>query len=99
MKTKPDIVVVGGGPCGSYAAYIAAKLGAEVVVCEEHERVGAPKHCAGHLNISSLKRLGLRVPLDAIENKMYTKYKSNIIKEDSNYAKETIHEKHRYFNK
>jgi digeranylgeranylglycerophospholipid reductase len=70
MKTKPDIVVVGGGPCGSYAAYTAAKLGAEVVVCEEHEDVGAPKHCAGHLNISSLKRLGIRVPHDAVENEI-----------------------------
>ena len=71
MKTQPDIVVVvGGGPCGSYAAYTAAKLGAEVVVCEEHEKVGAPKHCAGHLNISSLKLLGIRVPPDAVENEI-----------------------------
>jgi digeranylgeranylglycerophospholipid reductase len=68
MKQKPDIVVVGGGPCGSYAAYTAAKQGAEVLVCEEHETVGAPKHCAGHLNISSLKRLRITVPHDAIEN-------------------------------
>ena len=70
MKQKPDIVVVGGGPCGSYAAYTAAKLGAEVLVCEEHETVGAPKHCAGHLNISSLKRLEIAVPSAAIENKI-----------------------------
>jgi len=70
VKTQPDIVVVGGGPCGSYAAYAAAKLGAEVVVCEEHERVGAPKHCAGHLNISSLKRLGIQVPPDSVENEI-----------------------------
>jgi digeranylgeranylglycerophospholipid reductase len=68
VKTQHDIVVVGGGPCGSYAAYTAAKLGAEVVVCEEHEMVGAPNHCAGHLNISSLQRLGIQVPRDAIEN-------------------------------
>ena len=71
MKTQPDIVVVvGGGPCGSYAAYTAAKLGAEVVVCEEHKKVGAPKHCAGHLNISSLKLLGIQVPPDAVENEI-----------------------------
>ncbi len=70
MKQKPDIIVVGGGPCGSYAAYTAAKLGAEVLVCEEHETIGAPKHCAGHLNISSLRRLGLRVPQSAIENEI-----------------------------
>ncbi len=70
VKTKQDIVVVGGGPCGSYAAYTAAKLGAEVVVCEEHERIGAPNHCAGHLNISSLKRLGIQIPRDAFENEI-----------------------------
>jgi len=70
VKKKPDIVVVGGGPCGSYSAYTAAKLGAEVLVCEEHEEIGAPKHCAGHLNISSLMRLGLRIPRGAVENEI-----------------------------
>ena len=70
MKEKPDIIVVGGGPCGSYSAYTAAKLGAEVTVCEEHEEIGAPKHCAGHLNVSSLERLGIRVPRAAIENEI-----------------------------
>jgi digeranylgeranylglycerophospholipid reductase len=70
VKEKPDIVVVGGGPCGSYAAYTAAKLGAEVLVCEEHEEIGMPKHCAGHLNVSSLERLRIRVPPAAIENEI-----------------------------
>jgi digeranylgeranylglycerophospholipid reductase len=70
VKRKPDIVVVGGGPCGSYSAYTAAKLGAEVMVFEEHEEIGAPKHCAGHLNISSLRRLGLDVPRGAVENEI-----------------------------
>jgi digeranylgeranylglycerophospholipid reductase len=70
VKQKLGIIVVGGGPCGSYAAYTAAKLGAEVLVCEEHEEIGAPKHCAGHLNISSLRRLGLRVPRRAVENEI-----------------------------
>ena len=68
MNKKTDIIVVGGGPCGSYAAYTAVKHGAEVTLCEEHEDVGGPRHCAGHLNISSLKRLGIRVPQDVIEN-------------------------------
>ena len=68
MNKKTDIIVVGGGPCGSYAAYTAARHGAEVTVCEEHTEVGTPKHCAGHLNISSLKRLGIQLPQDVIEN-------------------------------
>ena len=68
MNEKTDIIVVGGGPCGSYAAYTAVRHGAEVTVCEEHEEAGAPRHCAGHLNISSLKRLGIELPQDVIEN-------------------------------
>ena len=67
---KPDIVVVGGGPCGSYTAYTAAKLGAKVVVCEDHKEIGTPDHCAGHLNISSLKQLGISVPKAALENEI-----------------------------
>ncbi|MCJ7721169.1 NAD(P)/FAD-dependent oxidoreductase [Candidatus Bathyarchaeota archaeon] len=70
MNKKPDIVVVGGGPCGSYAAYTAAKLGAKVMVCEDHKEIGVPNHCAGHLNISSLKRLGIHVPPEIIENEI-----------------------------
>jgi digeranylgeranylglycerophospholipid reductase len=70
VKHKPDIIVVGGGPCGSYSAYTAAKLGAEVLVYEEHETIGAPRHCAGHLNISSLRRLGLHLPRGVIENEI-----------------------------
>jgi geranylgeranyl reductase family protein len=67
---KTDVVVVGGGPCGSYSAYTSAKLGAQVVVCEEHKDIGVPDHCAGHLNISSLKRLGIRVPKHTVENEI-----------------------------
>ena len=70
MTKNPEIVVVGAGPCGSYAAYKAAKQGARAVVCEEHKEVGTPNHCAGHLNVSSLKRLGIQIPKDALENEI-----------------------------
>ncbi len=62
--------MIGGGPSGSYSALTAARLGAEVLVCEEHEQIGAPKHCAGHLNISGLQRLGIRIPRSAVENEI-----------------------------
>lgn len=68
MKEQTDVVVVGGGPCGSFAALTAAKLGAEVVVFEEHGEIGVPQHCAGLLSISGLKRVSLRLPRDVIEN-------------------------------
>jgi digeranylgeranylglycerophospholipid reductase len=70
VKEKPDILVVGGGPCGSYSAYTASILGAEVLLCEEHPEIGVPKHCAGHLNIPGLKRLGIQIPQAAIENQI-----------------------------
>lgn len=70
MKTTPDIVVVGAGPCGSLSAYTAAKLDTNVLVCEEHNQVGKPNHCAGHLSISSLQKLGLNYPSNIIENKI-----------------------------
>jgi len=70
VNGKTDIVVVGGGPCGSYSALTAARLGAEVLVCEEHREIGVPKHCAGHLSVAGLERLGLRLPREAIENEI-----------------------------
>jgi digeranylgeranylglycerophospholipid reductase len=59
MKDMPDAIVIGGGPVGSFAALNLAKLGAKVTVFEEHEAIGIPSHCAGHLSIRSLQNLGL----------------------------------------
>ena len=70
MNGKTDIIVVGGGPCGSFSALTAATLGAEVLVCEEHRKIGVPKHCAGHLSIAGLESLGLRLPRGVIENQI-----------------------------
>jgi digeranylgeranylglycerophospholipid reductase len=69
MKDVPDVIVVGGGPVGSFAALKLAKLGANVTVFEEHDSVGSPSHCAGHLSIRSLRNLGLYpLPNDIVEN-------------------------------
>ncbi len=55
---NPDVIVVGGGPVGSFAAQYLAKNGVKVTVYEEHPQVGLPSHCAGHISIRSLKRMG-----------------------------------------
>jgi len=69
VNGKADIIVIGGGPCGSFSALAATKLGAKVVVYEEHGKVGVPPHCAGHLSLSGLKRLGLLpLPAKVVEN-------------------------------
>ncbi len=69
MKGVSDVIVVGGGPVGSFTALKLAKLGAKVTVFEEHEAVGSPSHCAGHLSIRSLRNLGLHpLPKGIVEN-------------------------------
>jgi digeranylgeranylglycerophospholipid reductase len=69
MKDASDVIVVGGGPVGSFTALKLAKLGAKVTVFEEHKAIGLPSHCAGHLSIRSLRRLGLYpLPREIVEN-------------------------------
>lgn len=69
MKTVADAVVVGSGTVGSFAAWNLARLGVETTVFEEHPEIGVPSHCAGHLSIQSLKRIGLHpLPRGIVEN-------------------------------
>lgn len=70
MRESFDIAVVGGGPCGSFSALTAAKQGARVSVIEEHDEIGIPSHCAGHISIQGLRALGLEIPCDMIENRI-----------------------------
>ena len=68
-RDAPNIVVIGGGPVGSFAALKLAKLGAKVTVFEEHKAIGSPSHCAGHLSIRSLRNVGLYpLPRGIVEN-------------------------------
>jgi len=65
----PDVVVIGGGPSGSFAALKLAQMGADVTLFEEHSEIGVPSHCAGHLSIKGLKRLGIHpLPEEIVEN-------------------------------
>jgi len=67
---KADIIVVGAGPCGSFSALTAAKLGVDVLVCEEHREIGLPNHCPGHVSLNGLKQLGINLPQEVLENKI-----------------------------
>ncbi|MBA7620256.1 hypothetical protein ES703_27602 [subsurface metagenome] len=42
-----DVVVIGGGPVGSYTAYRLAGMGYEVVVLEQHKQLGEQVCCTG----------------------------------------------------
>jgi geranylgeranyl reductase family protein len=44
-----EVVVVGGGPAGLYAAGRLARAGRDVVLLEEHRHPGEPVHCTGIL--------------------------------------------------
>ena len=72
-SNKSEVIVVGGGPVGSYAALNLAKLGVEVLVFEEHPLIGFPSHCAGHISIKSLRTIGLYpLPKGIVENTFCT---------------------------
>ncbi len=42
-----DVIVVGGGPVGLYAAGLCERMGYRVCVIEEHREIGEPLHCSG----------------------------------------------------
>jgi digeranylgeranylglycerophospholipid reductase len=64
-----DVIIIGGGPSGSFCALNVAKKAISVTVFEEHDEIGVPCHCAGHLSIEGLKSLGIYpLPNNVMEN-------------------------------
>ncbi|MFA6328203.1 MAG: NAD(P)/FAD-dependent oxidoreductase [Candidatus Micrarchaeia archaeon] len=61
-----DLVVIGAGPGGNFAALTAAKAGVSTLVLEEHETIGQPVHCGECLSQAACKRLGFALPEEAI---------------------------------
>jgi geranylgeranyl reductase family protein len=69
MRPFSEVAVVGGGPCGSFTALNLAMRGIGATVFEEHDEVGFPLHCPGHVSVNGLKRLGLcPLPAGIVEN-------------------------------
>lgn len=60
-----DVVIVGAGPAGCKTAEIVAKSGYEVLVLEEHPKIGSPVQCTGLVS----REIG-RVPKQIILNKI-----------------------------
>ncbi|MEM0057624.1 MAG: NAD(P)/FAD-dependent oxidoreductase [Candidatus Bathyarchaeia archaeon] len=72
MENFSEVMVIGGGPSGSFCALNLAKKAVIVTVFEEHSEIGVPCHCAGHLSINGLKNLELYpLPKGIVENIFY----------------------------
>jgi len=56
LKNKYDVVVVGGGPAGSMAAWEAAKGGVSVCMLEKDRDIGYPVRCGEAVGESGLRQ-------------------------------------------
>ena len=60
-----DVVIVGAGPAGCRTAEIVARRGYEVLVLEEHSKIGKPVQCTGLVS----NRIG-EIPKEIVVNKI-----------------------------
>jgi len=60
-----DAVVIGGGPAGLQAARRLARLGVDVLLFEEHGRIGVPQHCTGLVSARGFREW-IRAPADIV---------------------------------
>jgi digeranylgeranylglycerophospholipid reductase len=65
-----DVLVVGGGPAGLYAAWRLSQAGFSTLVCEEHAAIGTPVHCTGVLSAASFDEFP--IPRETILNPLTT---------------------------
>jgi digeranylgeranylglycerophospholipid reductase len=55
MKTRYQLVVIGAGPAGGYAAWTAAKGGLDVLLVEREVKVGSRLACAEAVSLDGMK--------------------------------------------
>jgi digeranylgeranylglycerophospholipid reductase len=54
-----DVAIIGAGPAGLTAARALASRGHDVIVLEEHPRIGMPVHCTGVLGLDAFQEFDL----------------------------------------
>ncbi len=89
MKSNWDVIVVGGGPAGSMAAWNSAKDGASVLMLEKDREIGAPVRCGegvGEVGLSNIVKIDKRWIKAKID-------KMNIISPDNTSVKVNFKEK------
>ena len=70
MVTTCDVLVVGAGPGGGSAALHASRLGLNVVVIEDHNKIGTPVHCGECISDVALSNLDLTLPDEVISKRV-----------------------------
>ena len=75
MKSKYDILIVGGGPAGSMAALHAAKAGVSVCLLEKTRDIGYPVRCG-----EAIGEIGIKQFVDI--NNLSQNNSSNLISGD-----------------
>ena len=62
LKESYDVVVVGAGPGGCYAAIQLARAGLEVLLLDRAQEIGVPKETGEGLSKGAVERLKLKLP-------------------------------------
>jgi len=65
-----DVAIVGCGVSGTSAALAITRKNVSVSIFEEHQKVGVPSHCSGHVGIQAFKRFSPEIPHRIIENEI-----------------------------
>ena len=84
-----DVIVIGGGPAGCYAALTAASKGCRVAIFEEHGVIGWPRHDPGWLMESEFTRSLISAVGDAVlctkvkEYRVYNAESGDLIEKSS----------------
>lgn len=60
MENNYDLIIIGAGPAGLFAAEHAAKARMKVLVLDRKQEIGPPKRCAEGLGLGWFKRLKLK---------------------------------------
>ncbi|MBD3226644.1 MAG: geranylgeranyl reductase family protein [Candidatus Lokiarchaeota archaeon] len=70
IEDPADISVIGAGPSGSISATEIKKMdeNINVLLFEEHERIGEPMQCAGLISTSGFEKLKIKVPENCVLN-------------------------------
>jgi len=83
-----DVIVIGGGPVGCFAARLLAEKGFRALVVEEHEKIGLPARCTGLIGDEAFRRFSL--PEEAVERSITSLYAFGPLETSVHYAADRV---------